>query len=64
MPFITALYTAAGLENLAALSNGSTLPNMITKSCWSLYASLGGAGGPLGFVCLCFSLLSLRAIKH
>ena len=54
MPFITALYTAAGLENLAALSNGTELPNMITKSCWSLYASLGGAGGTVGLCLIMF----------
>lgn len=51
MPFLSMLYTTAGLENLEAYAAGTALPNIITKSCWSMYASLGGAGGTLG---LCF----------
>lgn len=48
MPFITMLYTSAGLENLQALANGTDMPNLIVKSNWAVYASLGGAGGTLG----------------
>lgn len=54
MPFLTALYTTAGLENLAAVADGSPLPNIITKSLWSLYASLGGTGGTLGLCIIMF----------
>lgn len=61
MPFLTMLYTAPGLENLAALSTGAPIPNMITKANWSLYASLGGAGGTLGLcVCMFFFAKSAR----
>lgn len=54
MPFITALYTTAGLENLAVFAEGTQIPNMITQANWSLYASLGGAGGTLGLCIIMF----------
>lgn len=54
MPFLTMLYTAPALENLAAMGAGEVLPNIITKANWSLYASLGGAGGTLGLCILMF----------
>lgn len=54
MPFITALYTTAGLENLAAFAEGTQIPNMITQANWALYASLGGAGGTLGLCIIMF----------
>jgi len=48
MPFITMLYTSAGLENLKALADGVAMPNLITISSWGVYGALGGAGGTLG----------------
>lgn len=54
MPFLTMLYTTAGLENLEAYAAGTALPNIITKSCWGMYACLGGAGGTLGLVIIMF----------
>ncbi|MCI5773573.1 MAG: PTS transporter subunit EIIC [Erysipelotrichaceae bacterium] len=54
MPFLTALYTTAGLENLAAFSAGTPLPHMITQANWLLYASLGGAGGTVGLCIIMF----------
>lgn len=61
MPFITMLYATPGLENIAAMGAGTALPNIITKSTWSLFASLGGAGGTLGLcVLLCFFAKSAR----
>lgn len=54
MPFLTMLYQAPALENLEAYAAGVDLPNMITKSCWPVYASLGGAGGTIG---LCIAML-------
>lgn len=54
MPFLTILYQAPALENLEAYAAGSQLPNMIMKANWSVYASLGGAGGTIG---LCIAML-------
>ena len=56
MPFLNMLYTTAGLENLEAYAAGTPLPNIITQPSWSLFASLGGAGGTLG---LCFIMFFL-----
>lgn len=52
MPFITTLYTAAGLENLAAYGANEAIPNIITQANWALFASLGGAGGTVGLCIL------------
>lgn len=52
MPIMSLLYTAPGLENLAAYAQGSTMPNYITMSNWQIYASLGGAGGTFGLCIL------------
>lgn len=61
MPFLTMLYTTAGLENLEAYAAGAALPNMITKSSWSLFALLGGAGGTVGLcILMCFFAKSTR----
>ncbi len=54
MPFLTMLYTSAGLENLAAYGAGEVIPNIITQPVWGLYASLGGAGGTLGLCVVMF----------
>lgn len=54
LPFLKMLYTAPGLENLAAMGAGAALPNAITQANWFLYASLGGAGGTLGLCILMF----------
>lgn len=50
MPFLTVLYTPAALENLDAYSAGESLPNLITRASWPIFASLGGAGGTLGLI--------------
>lgn len=52
MPILNLLYTAPGLENLAAYGAGLPIKNMISMSNWSIYASLGGAGGTLGLCIL------------
>lgn len=52
MPFLNMLYMTAGLENLAVMGTGEQLPNLITNATWSLFASLGGAGGTIG-LCIC-----------
>jgi len=57
MPFLQMLYVTAGLENLTAYAEGAVLPNMITISNWSLYASLGGAGGTVG-LCIMMAFLA------
>ena len=54
MPFLTMLYQAPALENLEAYAAGTAMPNMIVKANWSVYASLGGAGGTIG---LCIAML-------
>ncbi len=54
MPFLSMLYTAAGLENLAVMGTGEPIPNAITAANWTLYASLGGAGGTLGLCIVMF----------
>ena len=54
MPFLNMLYTTAGLENLEAYAAGTALPNIITQPSWSLFASLGGAGGTLGLCVIMF----------
>lgn len=54
MPFLTMLYQAPALENLEAYAANTALPNMIVKANWSVYASLGGAGGTIG---LCIAML-------
>lgn len=54
MPFITAIYMPLELENLAAYGANADLPNIIVKSCWSVFASLGGAGGPIGLCIVMF----------
>lgn len=61
MPFLTMLYTTAGLENLAAYGEGAALPNIITMSNWALFTSLGGAGGTLG---LCFLMAFVAKSKR
>ncbi len=54
MSFLNILYQPAALENLEAYAAGSPLPHIITKSCWFVYASLGGGGGTLGLCILLF----------
>lgn len=61
MPFLTMLYQSASLENLDAYAAGIELPNIIVKSWWPVYASLGGAGGTLG---LCFVMVCLAKSKR
>lgn len=61
MPFLTMLYQSASLENLDAYAAGLDMPNLIVKSWWSVYASLGGAGGTLG---LCFVMIFLAKSKR
>lgn len=61
MPFLTILYKAPGLENLAAYAAGEPLPNMIVQASWMIYASLGGAGGTVGLcILMCFIAKSQR----
>lgn len=54
MSFLNILYQQPALENLEAYAAGLPLPNMICKSWWFVYASLGGAGGTLGLCILMF----------
>ena len=56
MPFINMLYMPLAMENLTAYGAGAELPNIIVKSAWGGYASLGGAGGTAG---LCFIMCFL-----
>lgn len=58
---LSLLYTAPSLDNLAAYAAGEPLPNIITMSNWSIYASLGGAGGTLG---LCLLMLFFGKSKR
>lgn len=61
MPFINMLYMPLAMENLTAYGAGAQLPNIIVKSAWSGYASLGGAGGTVGLcVIMCFLAKSQR----
>ena len=61
MPFINMLYMPLAMENLTAYGAGGELPNIIVKSAWSGYASLGGAGGTLGLcIVMCFMARSQR----
>ncbi len=53
MSFLNILYQQLAIENLEAYAAGDVLPNIITKSCWFVFASLGGAGGTFG---LCITL--------
>ena len=57
MPFLSALYTAANLENVAAYAAGQPLPNMITQTWWFVQAQLGGSGGIIGLA-FCMVLLA------
>lgn len=57
MPFLSMLYTAANLENVAAYAAGEDLPNMITQSWWFIQAQLGGSGGIIGLA-FCMLLLA------
>lgn len=57
MPFLSMLYTAANLENLAAYGAGEALPNMITGTWWFVQAQLGGSGGIIGLA-FCMLLLA------
>lgn len=61
MPFLTMLYQAPALENLEAYGAGLEMPNMIVKSCWAVYASLGGAGGTVG---LCIAMTFFARSKR
>lgn len=61
MSVMSLLYTAPGLENLEAYAQGLDMPNIITMSNWSIYASLGGAGGTLG---LCIVMLLFAKSKR
>lgn len=61
MPFLTMLYQAPALQNLEAYAAGSDMPNMIVKANWSVYASLGGAGGTIG---LCIAMLFFTKSKR
>lgn len=63
MPFINILYQGAGLENLAAYAAGEPMPNMLVKAWWSLFASLGGAGGTVGFCLLMFFMAKSQRYK-
>ena len=61
MPFLNMLYMPLAMENLTAYGAGAQLPNIIVKSAWSGYASLGGAGGTAGLcVIMCFLAKSQR----
>ncbi len=61
MPFINMLYMPLAMENLTAYGAGAQLPNIIVKSAWSGFASLGGAGGTAGLcVIMCFLAKSQR----
>lgn len=62
MPFLTALYTSASLENLAAYGANQPIPNIITQANWPLFASLGGAGGTVG-LCL-LMVFSSRSSRY
>jgi PTS system cellobiose-specific IIC component len=63
MSFLNILYQQPAMENLAAYAAGSPLPNMITKSWWFVYASLGGAGGTLGLCILLFFVAKSNRYK-
>ena len=61
MPFINMLYMPLAMENLTAYGAGAELPNIIVKSAWSGFASLGGAGGTAGLcIVMCFLAKSQR----
>lgn len=63
MPFLNILYMTAGLENLTAYGAGQPIPNIITVGNWSLFASLGGAGGTLGLCILMFFMAKSKRYK-
>lgn len=63
MPFLNMLYMTANLENLEAYAQGIQLPNAITQTTWTLFASLGGAGGTVGLVLVMFFLAKSARYK-
>lgn len=63
MPFINMLYMPLAMENLTAYGAGAELPNIIVKSAWGGYASLGGAGGTASYALSCASWQKVSATK-
>lgn len=61
MSIMSLLYTAPSLENLNAYAQGLPMPNVITMSNWTIFVSLGGAGGTLG---LCILMLFASKSKR
>lgn len=49
MPLLQAMYTTAGLENLAALEAGQAFPNIVTLADWAVFGMIGGGGATIGF---------------
>jgi PTS system cellobiose-specific IIC component len=61
--FITALYLPMDIENLAAYTAGTAIPNILSKQFYSLFFGIGGAGGTLGLCILMVFLAKSEKLK-
>lgn len=61
MAFLSMLYMAPAMENMAALAAGQAMPNLLTNTWWFTFVQLGGSGGTIGLViCMLFFAKSER----
>ena len=58
--FRDAMYTEATLENLAAYTAGTKLPNVLTTGAWLTIGNIGGSACAIG-LCLCIAFFSKSA---